>query len=86
MAESTLNKRRDWVDKKLDDPEFREMFLAELHEQHQEDIRVAVKAETERCARRVELTPTIRGRVVHTPREIAAAIRRAPEPSAAEEK
>ena len=48
MADPTPEEERDWVDQKLDDPEFRRAFLAELREQHQEDIRAAVAAETER--------------------------------------
>ena len=40
---------RDWVDKQLDDPEFRKGFFEEQAKLHREDIRAAVAAERERC-------------------------------------
>ena len=46
---------RDWVDKKLDDPEFRKAFLEEQARLHREDIRAAVADERERL-RRVDPT------------------------------
>lgn len=46
-------RERDWVDKKLDDPEFRKAFLSELAGQHEDDLRSAVAAERERCKRAI---------------------------------
>lgn len=39
---------RDWVDKQLDDPEFRKLFLAEITRQHEHAVRYAVDLETKR--------------------------------------
>ncbi len=50
---SEVTEERDWVDKKLDDPEFRKTFLEELHELHQGDLQAAVAAERERCKRAI---------------------------------
>ena len=54
MSDLKPEKERDWIDKQLDDLEFRKHFLNELERQHAHSLCFVVTEAIERCAAIVE--------------------------------